>query len=118
MAPYRNPFLLAKAAATLDRLSGGRFILGVGTGYHKAEFFALGVDFDERNDLFDEMLDVLPLAWTGEPFSYHGRHFDARDVISQAGARAAVDPDLDRRQLQAHAPARRPACPGLDAVPA
>ena len=81
VAPYRNPFLLAKAAATLDRLTGGRFVLGVGTGYHKAEFFALGVDFDERNDLFDEMLDVLPLAWSGEPFSYQGRHFDARDVI-------------------------------------
>lgn len=83
VGPYRNPFLLAKAAATLDRLSGGRLVLGVGTGYHKAEFFALGVDFDERNDLFDEMLDVLPLAWSGEPFSYQGRHFDARDVISK-----------------------------------
>jgi probable F420-dependent oxidoreductase len=83
VAPYRNPFLLAKAAATLDRLSGGRFVLGIGTGYHKAEFFALGVDFEERNDLFDEVLDVLPLAWSGEPFSYRGRHFDARDVISK-----------------------------------
>ena len=83
VAPYRNPFLIAKAATTLDRLSGGRFVLGVGTGYHKAEFFALGVDFDERNDLFDEMLDVLPLAWTGEPFSYEGRHFNARDVIAK-----------------------------------
>jgi probable F420-dependent oxidoreductase len=81
VAPYRNPLLTAKAATTLDRLSGGRFVLGVGTGYHKAEFFALGVDFDERNDLFDEMLDVLPLAWSGEPFSFQGRHFDARDVI-------------------------------------
>ena len=62
VVPYRNPFLLAKAAATLDRLSGGRFILGVGSGYLKTEFFALGVDFDERNALFDEALDVLPLA--------------------------------------------------------
>lgn len=81
--PYRNPFVLAKAAATLDRLSGGRLILGAGTGYQKAEFHALGVDMSERNALFDEALDVLPLAWRGEPFSYHGLHFDARDVIAR-----------------------------------
>jgi probable F420-dependent oxidoreductase len=83
VAPYRNPFLLAKAAATLDTLSGGRLILGLGAGYQKSEFFALGVDLQERNDLFDEALEVLPLHWSGEPFSYRGRHFDARDVIAR-----------------------------------
>jgi len=83
VAPYRNPFLLAKAAATVDKLSGGRLILGLGTGYQKSEFFALGVDFEERNALFDEALDVLPLHWSGEPFSYRGRHFDAREVIAR-----------------------------------
>jgi probable F420-dependent oxidoreductase len=83
VVPYRNPFLLAKSAASLDRLSNGRFTLGVGTGYHKTEFFALGVDFDERNDAFDEALDVLPLAWSGEPFSYAGRHFEARNVVQR-----------------------------------
>lgn len=81
--PYRNPMLVAKAAATVDVLSGGRFILGVGTGYLKGEFRALGVDFDERNALFDEALDVLPLHWSGEPFSYQGRHFEAREVIAR-----------------------------------
>jgi len=40
MAPYRNPFLLAKAAATVDKLSGGRLVLGLGTGYLKSEFYA------------------------------------------------------------------------------
>jgi probable F420-dependent oxidoreductase len=83
VVPYRNPMLLAKSAATVDLLSNGRFVLGVGTGYQKAEFHALGVDFDERNALFDEALDVLPLHWSGEPFSYQGRHFDARDVIAR-----------------------------------
>jgi probable F420-dependent oxidoreductase len=83
VAPYRNPGLLAKAAATVDKLSGGRMVLGLGVGYHKAEFFALGVDFEERNPLFDEVLDVLPLHWSGEPFSYHGLHFDARDVVAR-----------------------------------
>jgi probable F420-dependent oxidoreductase len=81
--PYRNPLLLAKAAATVDVLSGGRLILGAGTGYAKGEFHALGVDFDERNELFDEALDVLPLHWSGEPFSYSGRHFSAREVIAR-----------------------------------
>ncbi|MCK9905014.1 LLM class F420-dependent oxidoreductase [Parafrankia colletiae] len=83
VGPYRNPFLLAKAAATVDKLSGGRLVLGLGTGYMKTEFFALGVDMAERNVLFDEILDVLPLHWSGEPFSYQGLHFDARNVIAR-----------------------------------
>jgi probable F420-dependent oxidoreductase len=83
VAPYRNPLLLAKTAATVDKLSGGRMILGIGTGYHKAEFFALGVDFDERNALFDEALEVVPMHWKGDPFSYEGRHFSARDVMAR-----------------------------------
>jgi probable F420-dependent oxidoreductase len=83
VAPYRNPFLLAKAAATVDKISDGRMILGLGAGYHKTEFRALGVDMDERNALFDEALDVLPLHWAGEPFSYQGRHFEAREVIAR-----------------------------------
>jgi probable F420-dependent oxidoreductase len=83
VAPYRNPMLLAKAAATVDIVSGGRFILGLGTGYLKGEFRAMGVDFDERNALFDEALDVLPLHWSGEPFSYQGRHFEARGTIAR-----------------------------------
>jgi probable F420-dependent oxidoreductase len=82
LAPYRNPLLLAKAAATLDKLSGGRLILGLGAGYQKSEFYALGVDMDERGVLFDEVLDCLPLHWSGEPFSYKGRHFEARDVVA------------------------------------
>jgi probable F420-dependent oxidoreductase len=81
--PYRNPALLAKTAATVDRVSNGRFILGAGTGYLKSEFFALGVDFDERNALFDEALDVLPLHWSGEPFDYEGRHFNIRGAIGR-----------------------------------
>lgn len=83
VAPYRNPFLLAKAATTVDKLSDGRLVLGLGTGYLKAEFHALGVDFEERNTLFDETLDVLPLHWSGESFSYRGRHFDAREAIAK-----------------------------------
>jgi probable F420-dependent oxidoreductase len=80
--PYRNPFLLAKTVATLDALSGGRVDLGVGTGYLKSEFFALGVPFDERNARFDEALEVMKLVWTGEPVTYEGSLFSARNVAA------------------------------------
>ena len=74
---YRNPFLTAKSAATLQVLSGGRLILGVGAGYQKAEFEALGVDFHKRGKLFDEALEVIRLAWAGGPVTYQGMHFTA-----------------------------------------
>ena len=77
---YRNPFLTAKATLTLDVLSGGRLILGVAAGYLRPEFGALGVDFDERNELVDEALEVIPLAWSGQDVAYQGRHFRARGV--------------------------------------
>lgn len=77
VVPYRNPFLLAKSAASLDRLSGGRLILGCGTGYLKAEFDAMGVDFEERNALFDESLAVLRKTWKGGSVVHKGRHFEA-----------------------------------------
>jgi probable F420-dependent oxidoreductase len=76
--PYRNPFLVAKAAATLDAVSGGRFVLAVATGYQRAEYRALGVDFDERNELFDEALAVVKGIWSEDDFAYDGRHFTAR----------------------------------------
>jgi probable F420-dependent oxidoreductase len=76
--PYRNPFLVAKAGATLDAVSGGRFVLAVATGYQRGEYRALGVDFDERNELFDEALAVIEGIWSGDDFAYDGRHFTAR----------------------------------------
>ncbi|MGV9678455.1 LLM class F420-dependent oxidoreductase [Nocardia sp. NPDC003482] len=88
--PYRNPFLVAKAGATLDRLSGGRFTLAVGTGYLKREFAALGVDFAERKELVDEALAVIRAIWTGDDVSFAGRHFDARGIT--AHPRPVSDP--------------------------
>ena len=78
MLPYRNPFLVAKAAATIDALSGGRFVLSTATGYQRAEYRALGVDFDERNELFDEALQVLRGIWSEDDFAFEGRNFTAR----------------------------------------
>jgi len=74
---YRNPFVAAKGVASLDVLSGGRVILGVGAGYLEPEFRALGVDFDERNDLTDEAIAAIRAAWKGESVVLDGRHFSA-----------------------------------------
>jgi probable F420-dependent oxidoreductase len=76
--PYRNPFLVAKSALSLDVLSDGRLTLGVGAGYLESEFRALGVDFDERNDLVDEALVAMTRAWTEPGLHMTGRHFDVR----------------------------------------
>ena len=64
---YRHPLLSAKTVATLDALSGGRVILGVGAGYLEGEFAAVGADFAGRNDVLDDAIRTMRAAWTGEP---------------------------------------------------
>ena len=93
--PYRNPLLLAKSAATLNRVSEGRFYMGAGAGYLKSEYFALGVDFSERNALFNEALEVMQLHWSGEPFTFEGIHFSARNIQAAAGSSPRRRADLD-----------------------
>ncbi|MBU6265888.1 MAG: LLM class F420-dependent oxidoreductase [Sphingomonadales bacterium] len=75
--PYRNPFITARAVSSLDAFSGGRFVFGMGAGYLKPEYKALGVDFDSRNDLMDEYIRAMKLAWTGEDFSFEGTGYTA-----------------------------------------
>jgi len=83
--PYHNPFLAAKALSTVDLLSGGRLTVVAGTGYLRSEFLALNVDMSQRNELFDESLEVLRGAWSEVPFAYAGKHFTARGVASLPG---------------------------------
>jgi probable F420-dependent oxidoreductase len=80
--PYRNPLAVAKSAATIDALSGGRFVLSVATGYLRSEYRAMGVDFARRNELFDESLKVLRGVWTTDDFSYEGSGFTAMGVTA------------------------------------
>jgi probable F420-dependent oxidoreductase len=75
--PYRNPFDTARAVSSLDRFTGGRFIFGMGAGYLKAEYKALGVDFARRNDLMDEYIKAMKLAWTGKDFTFKGTGYIA-----------------------------------------
>ena len=80
--PYRNPFIVAKAGATLDLVSGGRFTLAVGVGYLKREFAALGVDFDDRAALFEESLQVIRDIWTTDDVTIDGKHFTAKGITA------------------------------------
>ncbi|KRE31967.1 LLM class F420-dependent oxidoreductase [Mycobacterium sp. Soil538] len=92
--PYRNPFVVAKAGATLDLVSGGRFTLAVGVGYLKREFAAVGVDFDERAALFEESLDLIRRIWTRDDVSFEGRHFTAEGITAHPRPVAAPHPPI------------------------
>ncbi|PWI10413.1 LLM class F420-dependent oxidoreductase [Streptomyces sp. NWU339] len=81
--PYHNAFLAAKALGTVDRLSGGRLTVVAGTGYLPEEFEALGVDFDTRNERFDEALEVLRGAWSGSPVDHAGVHFRGHGIVQR-----------------------------------
>jgi probable F420-dependent oxidoreductase len=78
--PQRNPVVLAKEVASLDVLSGGRVILGIGAGYLEAEFNAVGANFAERNAITDENLDALEALWYEEHPEVHGRFVDFAGV--------------------------------------
>jgi probable F420-dependent oxidoreductase len=82
VVPYRNPFLMAKLGATLDRLSGGRLIMGIGTGYIMGEFAALGVPFEGRGSAVDESLRLMKRIWSGETINYTGGSFSAEGISS------------------------------------
>lgn len=75
--PYRNPFSVARDVATLDCFSNGRVTLSVGAGYLKGEYRAMGVDFDQRNELMDEYLRALRVSLTGEEFQFEGTGYTA-----------------------------------------
>jgi len=70
--PLRRPVVAAKQLASLDLLSSGRLILGVGAGWLEAEFDACGVPFERRGDLTDEAIDVLRACWSASPTSFEG----------------------------------------------
>lgn len=75
--PFRNPYLSAKALGSLDLLSGGRLIAGVGAGYLRSEFSAVGVDIDRRAELLDEALTAVRSVWTEPETPFAGADFEA-----------------------------------------
>jgi probable F420-dependent oxidoreductase len=78
--PQHNPLLLAKQVASLDVLSEGRVMLGVGAGYLEPEFAAVGANFAERGAVTDEYLDAMESLWYDEHPEYHGKFADFAGV--------------------------------------
>ena len=72
--PYRNALVTAKAAATVDQVSGGRFIFGVGVGWDEAEFKDLGLPFRERGRISDDYIRAIRAAWSADVPDYAGRY--------------------------------------------
>ena len=109
--PYRNPVATAKTLATIDVLSRGRVTVGVGVGWLREEFEALGAaDFDRRGAVSDEYLRIFKALWTESPVSFAGEFYRFDDVRCLPAARAkAASADLDRRPQQGRPPAGRAA---------
>ena len=76
LVPERNPLVLAKAIATLDRYSGGRFMFGIGAGWNREETEIMGGDFDHRWTQTREAVAVLKELWTKDEAEFHGRYYD------------------------------------------
>jgi probable F420-dependent oxidoreductase len=82
LVPLHNPFHLAKEVATLQELSGGRFTLGVGVGWHRDEFEFMGVQFEGRGRRADEAIRLMRAVWRGDE-SFEGRHWSYRNATAE-----------------------------------
>ena len=78
---FRSPGITAKMAATIDEISNGRLVLGLGAGWHEPEYAAFGYPYDHRVGRFEELLSVLVPLVRGERVTFHGRWHDAQDAI-------------------------------------
>ena len=90
---FHNPALLAKQAATIDEISGGRFILGLGAGWNETEFRAFGYPFDHRIDRFEEAFTIIRTLLQDGAIDFDGTYYQARDCeLIPRGPRPAGPP--------------------------
>ncbi len=78
--PYRHPLYWTRVAASIEHLSRGRLIMGVGVGWMEEEFDALGVPFKERGRMTDEQLQIVSRLWTEEHIDFDGQYYHLRDL--------------------------------------
>jgi probable F420-dependent oxidoreductase len=78
---FRNPALLAKIADSLDEVSGGRVLLGLGAGWHEPEYQAYGYPFDRRVSRFEEALGIIIPMLKGEAVTFSGKYYDVKEAV-------------------------------------
>ena len=115
----RDPIITAKEAASIDLISGGRFVFGVGAGWNLEEMRDHGTDPKTRGALLDERIEAIKALWTAEPAEYHGKYVDFAPSYSRPKpVQTTASAHLHRRQLRCHRQAGGPARRGLDLQPA
>src|SRR3970282_2278986 len=80
-AAFHPPGIVARMAATIDEVSGGRFVLGIGAGWNRTEFDAFGIDYDQRASRFEEAFDVIRRLLDGERVTARGRFHRVEDAV-------------------------------------
>jgi probable F420-dependent oxidoreductase len=80
LLPLHHPVRIAEDVITLDLVSKGRVVLGVGIGYQADDFRAFNVPFEHRMQLFEESVEIIRACWAGEQFSFRGKHYTLEDV--------------------------------------
>ena len=112
-AAFHPPAVLAKMAATVDEVSGGRLVLGIGAGWNRAEFDAFGLPFDHRASRFEEAFEIVRRLLGGERVTLHGSYWHVEDavllpvpsrrpplMIGSTGERDPVDRAAARRHVE------------------
>lgn len=94
VVPYRDPLQTARSLAGLDQLSDGRLIVGVGVGWARSEFAALGIDPGRRGEITDEYLGAMLALWSDDVVSFAGRHVAFTDVDTRPRPHRRPHPPL------------------------
>jgi alkanesulfonate monooxygenase SsuD/methylene tetrahydromethanopterin reductase-like flavin-dependent oxidoreductase (luciferase family) len=81
--PLIHPLRIAEEAVTVDQISQGRFEFGIGRSGNVRAYDIMGIDYAESKERFQEALDIILKAWSGEPFSYEGSHYRVRDLVER-----------------------------------
>jgi probable F420-dependent oxidoreductase len=114
----RDPIITAKEAASIDLISGGRFVFGVGAGWNIEELRHHGTDPRTRGALLDERIEAIKALWTSEPAEYHGKFVDFdSSYLRPKPVQKPAPAHPDRRRLRCHRQADNPSWGRLDLEP-
>ena len=91
---FRNPALIAKMADSIDEISNGRFILGLGAGWHEPEYRAFGYPFDHLASRFEEALQIILPLLRGEHVDFEGKYYQARDTVLRPRGPSRAGPPI------------------------